>query len=216
VPAQPTFTPQPGPTGALLLFVAPAPGWGLRAAVLHDDDFDEVLAGIAPDAAGWHVLDLTVGRITGGSDPEHDKAGPAALRDTLPAPVGRYLLLVDREGAWGAHCIAAASESRHKLGERMQGLPADARWQILDMQTSTCLDQTGEEWVLPGMAQLRAHQQALLEWQVEQQAEGENPVEDDVGVALDSALPAGWADMSNDELRRYVEAREAERVAGEE
>lgn len=197
----PPFVPKPEPLGRYVLFLASGLGWGARQAACHSDDLDDLLMAIPtiedtegePEPVVWQVFDCETGRICASSDPERDREHPAIPGD------GGLLVFVQSEGPdWGARCITGRA-----------GI-APGSSQNLGMSNSTIFEAGKLVGIVPSLGSIEQYQIELAQWETEQYAEPEGPPPADQppGDVL-HGLPPGWEEMSNDELRAWVEEQEA-------
>lgn len=213
----PEFSPSLRPVGAFLLFLDadPLSSRGARAAVLSDDDLDDLLLAVPETSARWHILCLDVGRLvmswenSGGAD----EAWPGISGG---ARLARYVRFgAGAPGAelgdpWGARLAEAHGASPP---------PAAPGEMLLDLETSAVHDHEGRlVHVVAALAEIQAHELRVLEWATLRAAEStEGPSE--VSSALDAVLgggvlPAGWEEMPIEDLRAVVEQAEAEAAQG--
>lgn len=195
----PPFVPAPVPLGRFVLFLlAPGAGVGARLAACHDDDFDDLLIAVPGGAETmWQIYDLETGRICASSDPAQDKTFPPITG------TGRLLLFAPRDDAWGAWCLTGRADV------------APMGSQFIGTETSTIFEGDRLIQIVPALQQITAYQQSLAQWRMEHLAEMPAETDDDSDAEAQSwigggKLPPGWEELETEELRRLVEAAEAE------
>lgn len=223
------FTPRERHAGALMLFLlmhAHQPERGLGCMVATGDDFDDLLALIPEDCAGWHVLSAPIGRLVGGSEsgtatqPGRDRQYPTVSHVPAPSdeepldarsprgrPLARFVGFGAAGDGWGAWTVIGTSDDPEALVEA--GAVA-----LFDRVTSRIFHGGSLVGVVPHFEDIEAHQSAIAAAQLEALARGNSTepgevVEPAVGDALpESALPADWSNLPTDKLREVVEAAE--------
>lgn len=221
----PAFTPEPSAAGACLLFIlfdAEQPVRAAMTAACHSDDFDDLLALIPPEAAGWHILSSLVGHLVGGSEagsasePGPDRAFPTILPPgAVPAAgqeqqrrrLDRFLGFAEAPGKWGAWSIIGTSDDP-------EALVAAGATQLIDLETSEQIVGGEVVSIIPSFEQIEEHQDAIAEYQLERAAHGDDlapPSTEDIAkqrMMQNSVLPDGWESLPVDQLREVVQAAE--------